>query len=856
MWCVPRPVANYGAINLSSVPSRGLRSFRRVVGAGHVTKTQPDSDLQAPVHKDPSISPESWEKVLQRGELKAKHMLFGPFNRKVWQPYLYDRSLETAQVNKYIYNLKRPSKWTDIWRVQMEEKKVRRKLPVPISLTGIGFDDGNSIKYWRQRIKTTLERLESEMELESGSVVEEMSPVAKIALEHMPEKFTGELALVKQNYEKELTERKQQTTDEDDSFSFPYALSMQIRDRLMQELKQAREEETSVEYAEETRTELLEQEEKQYKSHYDLLCNVEKKMASSVVVNAGLPPEEVEGEMMAWRELYWRRSYGSANPSISPSRVPCHGCGAFLHCNDPGLPGYIPSELFISLVDKKSMKQQLCQRCEFLDNYDVALDVTVDTSEYGKILDRIKHSTAAVILMLDLMDYPCCFWPHLPEIIGKERNLYVVANKVDLLPKDQPEYLQHIYSRLNESLRQQGIIKFRYLSLISAKSGYGVEELITRIASDYYSDAREIPLTDIYLVGTTNVGKSSLFNLLLQSDLCALREDDLIQRATTSIWPGTTLRLLKFPIRKFRGYEIERRKARMNFETTFKLTETKLRNSLYKVTGQYSPPQIVDRVNSTFRKETAFSEEKKPKLPFNEHDPEFANAKYFWDTPGTVLEDQLLTHLTTQELIKTLPRKIITPRTFSLQPLQSLFIGGLARIDVVSARQVVYLTVFASEQLPIHVVYTKQASRFYQFYLGSDMLAVPKGNEERLAHWPPLLPRQMTVAGKSWTESGADLVLSSAGWVSVTIGRDEECILKAYTPNGKGIHLRNPSFLPFAVNMRGRRIPGTPVFEAQIVTIEDNLSEPAKKFFQRMKERSSDNFQAYQAFKSREYKEE
>lgn len=50
------------------------------------------------------------------------------------------------------------------------------------------------------------------------------------------------------------------------------------------------------------------------------------------------------------------------------------------------------------------------------------------------------------------------------------------------------------------------------------------------------------------MVGCTNVGKSTMFNTLLNSDYCKVQATDLIQRATISPWPGTTLNLLKFPI--------------------------------------------------------------------------------------------------------------------------------------------------------------------------------------------------------------------------------------------------------------------------------------------------------------------
>lgn len=73
---------------------------------------------------------------------------------------------------------------------------------------------------------------------------------------------------------------------------------------------------------------------------------------------------------------------------------------------------------------------------------------------------------------------------------------------------------------------------------------------------------------DVYLVGWTNVGKSSLFNILVDSDyskVCSLclqilkfssktkfelivsyqvQASSLVQRATTCVWPGTTLKFL------------------------------------------------------------------------------------------------------------------------------------------------------------------------------------------------------------------------------------------------------------------------------------------------------------------------
>ena len=40
------------------------------------------------------------------------------------------------------------------------------------------------------------------------------------------------------------------------------------------------------------------------------------------------------------------------------------------------------------------------------------------------------------------------------------------------------------------------------------------------------------------MVGSTNVGKSTLFNALLMSDYCKSVARGFINRATVSVWPG------------------------------------------------------------------------------------------------------------------------------------------------------------------------------------------------------------------------------------------------------------------------------------------------------------------------------
>ncbi len=144
-----------------------------------------------------------------------------------------------------------------------------------------------------------------------------------------------------------------------------------------------------------------------------------------------------------------------------------------------------------------------------------------------------------VVLVVDLTDFPCSIWPGLLDIIGSKRPVCVVGNKVDLIPKDSKGYLDRMKQSLIVELEKCGLNRanIKHVSLISATTGYGVEQLITKIQNSWGYRG------DVYLLGCTNVGKSSLFNALINSDFCKVQAIDVLERATVSPWPGTTLNL-------------------------------------------------------------------------------------------------------------------------------------------------------------------------------------------------------------------------------------------------------------------------------------------------------------------------
>lgn len=186
----------------------------------------------------------------------------------------------------------------------------------------------------------------------------------------------------------------------------------------------------------------------------------------------------------AFTDESWEKNYGTPNINIPVSKIPCGGCGALLHCQDSAIPGYLPSELFID-VPENELKSIICQRCHFMKHYNTTLEVKVSPDVYPEILSKIElqKKKAAVILMIDLTDFPCSIWPNLPTIIGKNTNIFVVGNKIDLLPRDGPRFLENVENSLIKELENAGIKKFniKNVSLVSAKSGYGIERLINKL---------------------------------------------------------------------------------------------------------------------------------------------------------------------------------------------------------------------------------------------------------------------------------------------------------------------------------------------------------------------------------------
>lgn len=88
--------------------------------------------------------------------------------------------------------------------------------------------------------------------------------------------------------------------------------------------------------------------------------------------------------------------------------------------------------------------------------------------------------------------------------------------------------------------------------------------------------------------------------------------------------------------------------------------------------------------------------------------------------------------------------KAMKPRTYRLSTGSTLFVGGLARFDVDHLTQgsSAYVTVWASDLLPLHAGKTETAQSRWLRFVGNKLYP-PSGSEELVQALGPLIPQEV-----------------------------------------------------------------------------------------------------------------
>lgn len=353
----------------------------------------------------------------------------------------------------------------------------------------------------------------------------------------------------------------------------------------------------------------------------------------------------------------------------------CIGCGAIIQTTDKGALGYTPESAL-----KKNLEtgEVYCQRCFRLRHYNDIQDISLTDDDFLRLLNSIAEKDALIVNVVDIFDFNGSLIPGLHRFVG-DNPVLLVGNKVDILPKSlkRGKLTQWLRERAHEAgLRPVDVV------LISGKKTSEMGTLMETI--EKYRQGK-----DVYVVGVTNVGKSTIINGIIKATA------GLQEVITTSQFPGTTLDKIEIPL---------------------------------------------------------------------------DDGHFLVDTPGIIHQHQMAHYLGKKDLKITSPSKEIKPKTYQLNRGQTLFLGGLARVDYLQGEKNSF-TVYVSNELEIHRTKSQGADEFYQKHAGG--LLVPPQKEE-ISDFPEFTRREFSV------DKNMDIVFSGLGWVSVR----EKAVVATYAPKG------------------------------------------------------------------------
>ena len=194
----------------------------------------------------------------------------------------------------------------------------------------------------------------------------------------------------------------------------------------------------------------------------------------------------------------------------------CEGCGSVLQSIDSSQEGYIR---------ENAKNNNLCERCFRIQHYNEYKRVEKNNQNFIDNLEQIKKSNDLVVLVVDLFHMN----QNIIEITKHCSNqMILVFTKRDLLPLSVTD------EKLKQYAEMLGIHPLETI-IVSATKNRGLDELY---------EAMKIHQTskNVYLIGYTNAGKSTLINHLIY------HYSNLERTITTSMLSSTTLGNIEIPL--------------------------------------------------------------------------------------------------------------------------------------------------------------------------------------------------------------------------------------------------------------------------------------------------------------------
>lgn len=195
----------------------------------------------------------------------------------------------------------------------------------------------------------------------------------------------------------------------------------------------------------------------------------------------------------------------------------CLGCGVELQDENMLLDGYTVN-----------LENDLCQRCFRLKNYGEYQATTKTNEEYQQILEAVGKTKDLVVYVTDVLNVEQDLYDIRKFLPNK---ILLVLNKRDVIPKSVKDerliqYFKDKYDFFND------------IVVVSCEKNMNIDHLLNRIK--FFQVTKQV-----YVVGHTNAGKSSLINKLIKN------YSDSKQELTISPLPSTTLNLINIEINDY-----------------------------------------------------------------------------------------------------------------------------------------------------------------------------------------------------------------------------------------------------------------------------------------------------------------
>ena len=400
------------------------------------------------------------------------------------------------------------------------------------------------------------------------------------------------------------------------------------------------------------------------------------------------------------------------------------------------------------------LQPAVCLRCLALKNFRTTTEDTIMSApDFRKQLRSLRDEKGLFILVVDLFDFNGSMVKDIQSLISMNNPILIVANKLDKVQKHKFElknaeaisarqshsfYRAWIYDQLRTFKFPLNLLKD--IVVVSAARGWYISELADKIEQlTNLTLTRAGPAQNAYLVGCTNVGKSSVMNALAKYfSKRAPPHPEAYKEYYTVVRPdGTPLVQWEWKIPPYRSQaDIPYARAGLtNTKVNKVVTASPIPGTTIRMIGI---PLTSDKKNITL-----------------------------YDTPGLIPEWQSKTVLNLREQSQCAsPKQRYLVKYYKMAPGFTLFISGLICIDVIDCHPSGLLMGLYLSPNVTHVrCPTAQSEEMWRQHAGN--ILKPPYDPNTIADGLAKKRKYFFECEKNVKEPKADIYFHGLGWVTL-----------------------------------------------------------------------------------------